>query len=76
MNPFLILCRRNFPALLRQARLEPLTISVDQALEAGGLPGPHRDPFDRMLIAQARLEGIPLISSDPVFTSYSVSIVW
>jgi len=67
---------RNFPALLRQARLEVLTISVDQALEAGGLPGPHRDPFDRMLIAQARLEGIPLISSDPVFKSYSVSIVW
>lgn len=67
---------RNFPALIRQARLEVLTISVEQALEAGGLPGPHRDPFDRMLIAQARLEGISLISSDPVFKRYSVSIVW
>jgi PIN domain nuclease of toxin-antitoxin system len=67
---------RNFSALIRQARLEVLAISVEQALEAGGLPGPHRDPFDRMLIAQARLEGISLISSDPVFKSYSVSIVW
>lgn len=67
---------RDFPALLRKGRLEVLPISVEHALEAGGLPGPHRDPIDRMLIAQARLEDIPLISSDPVFRDFPVSVVW
>ena len=67
---------RDFPALLRKGRLKVLPISVEHALEAGGLPGPYRDPFDRMLIAQARLEDISLISSDPVFRDFPVSVVW
>jgi PIN domain nuclease of toxin-antitoxin system len=67
---------QQFPSLLKKGRMEVLAISVDHALEAGGLPGPHRDPFDRMLIAQACLEDIPLVSSDPIFSSYPVSIIW
>lgn len=66
----------NLPALLLTARMEPLSITVRHALAAGSLPGPHRDPFDRMLIAQSRLENIPVVTSDPVFAGYSVSTIW
>lgn len=67
---------RDFPALLQKGRLEMLAISIEHALEAGSLPGPHRDPFDRMLAAQARLEDIPLVSSDPIFKNYPIKVVW
>lgn len=40
------------------------------------LPTPHKDPFDRLLIAQANSEGATLISADPVFRSYAVPIAW
>lgn len=40
------------------------------------LPYVHRDPFDRLLAAQALSEGLPLISSDPVFGKYGVKVVW
>lgn len=36
----------------------------------------HRDPFDRMMIAQALAEGIPIATSDPVFAAYGVQVVW
>lgn len=40
------------------------------------LPGTHRDPFDRLLIAQALHEGLTIASSDPVFAAYRVPVVW
>jgi PIN domain nuclease of toxin-antitoxin system len=43
---------------------------------AGALPGPHRDPFDRMLIAQALAEGLVLVSNEVVFDSYRVRRLW
>lgn len=64
------------PLYLRKERFEVLPISIDHALKAGLLPGPHRDPFDRMLMAQAELEKIPVITVDPVFTQYGVRVVW
>jgi PIN domain nuclease of toxin-antitoxin system len=67
---------RDFSALLKKGRLEMLAISIEHALEAGSLPGPHRDPFDRMLVAQARLEDIPLVSSDPIFKKYPIKVIW
>lgn len=67
---------RDLPALLRRARLEVLPITLEHALAAGALPGPHRDPFDRMLIAQSRLEKLPLLSSDRVFKQYKVRTLW
>jgi PIN domain nuclease of toxin-antitoxin system len=67
---------RRLPGLLRKARIEPLPISMEHALAAGKLPGPHRDPFDRMLIAQARIERLPVVTLDPVFKSYRVKVVW
>ncbi len=53
-----------------------LPISVDHAQRAGSLPGPHRDPFDRMLIAQSQVEGISLISNEQVFDGYAVQRLW
>jgi len=67
---------RDLSALLRRARIEVLPITLEHALAAGALPGPHRDPFDRMLIAQSRLENLPLLSSDRVFKQYKVRTLW
>ena len=67
---------RNLRGAIQRAGFEPLPISLEHAIEAGRLASPHRDPFDRMLAAQARLERIPLISDDQVFASLSVSTLW
>ena len=53
-----------------------LPISVRHGQVAGGLPGPHRDPFDRMLIAQAMLENLLLVSNERPFDAYGVSRLW
>jgi PIN domain nuclease of toxin-antitoxin system len=53
-----------------------LAISAEHGIRAGLLPGPHKDPFDRMLIAQAQAENIPIISNQTVFESYSVRRLW
>jgi PIN domain nuclease of toxin-antitoxin system len=64
------------PQYLRKARFEILPISLEHALKAGLLPGPHRDPFDRMLMAQSDIEKIPVVTVDPVFTQYGVRVIW
>ena len=53
-----------------------LAISVADAEYAGRLPGPHRDPFDRMLIAQALARELVVISVDAVFDKYGVNRLW
>jgi len=53
-----------------------LTISMRHALHAGALPSHHRDPFDRMLIAQAQVEDLSLISNDSMFDHYGVRRIW
>jgi len=55
---------------------EPLPITLEHARLAGLLPGPHRDPFDRMLAAQAQVEGIALVTADPVFRGLGVRVLW
>lgn len=54
----------------------PLDITVVHAQRAGRLPGDHRDPFDRMLAAQAQLEDLPIVSNDAIFDSYGVNRYW
>ncbi|MBX3628552.1 MAG: type II toxin-antitoxin system VapC family toxin [Nitrosomonas sp.] len=54
----------------------PLDISTDHALRAGSLPGFHRDPFDRMLIAQAQAIHVPLISNEIIFDHYGIQRIW
>ena len=66
----------DFAGWLRHEGFEPLGISLDHAIRAGQLPGPHRDPFDRMLIAQAQSENIPLISSEALFDQYGIRRIW
>jgi PIN domain nuclease of toxin-antitoxin system len=61
---------------LRSQQFTPLDISVDHAQRAGSLPGAHRDPFDRMLIAQAQAENLPVVSNDVVFDTYGVVRIW
>lgn len=53
-----------------------LPIGVQDASLAGRLPGPHRDPFDRMLMAQATTGGLVLVSRDEVFDQYGVNRLW
>ena len=53
-----------------------LVIDHADAERAGRLPGPHRDPFDRMLIAQALARGLPVVSLDEVFDRYGVNRIW
>ena len=53
-----------------------LAITVEAAARAGALPGHHRDPFDRMLIAQALARDLVLISIDPLFDRYGVHRLW
>jgi len=53
-----------------------LAISLRHGEKAGALPGPHRDPFDRMLIAQAMLEDLAIVSNDAAFDAYAVRRLW
>jgi PIN domain nuclease of toxin-antitoxin system len=53
-----------------------LDITILHAQRAGRLPGGHRDPFDRMLIAQAQLEDLTLVSNETAFDKYGVSRLW
>lgn len=53
-----------------------LPIGLRHGQAAGNLPGPHRDPFDRMLIAQAILENLVLVSNEQAFDAYGVGRLW
>ncbi|PYR58374.1 MAG: PIN domain nuclease [Acidobacteria bacterium] len=53
-----------------------MDITILHAQRAGRLPGDHRDPFDRMLIAQAQLEDLPIVSDDDAFDGYGVTRFW
>lgn len=63
-------------ACLAREGFEALAVSVEHGARAGRLPGPHRDPFDRMLIAQAQAEGLLVVTGDAVFERYGVGVVW
>lgn len=55
--------------------LDPLSITIDHAREAGRLPLHHSDPFDRMLVAQARVEGLTLATADMTLARYDVPVL-
>lgn len=61
---------------LAQQRFLPLEITMLHAQRAGSLPGTHRDPFDRVLIAQSQAEDLPIVTNEDVFDSYGVRRVW
>jgi PIN domain nuclease of toxin-antitoxin system len=53
-----------------------LPITLDHTEAQAGMPWHHRDPFDRLIAAQALVEGLPLVSGDPIFDAYSVIRLW
>ena len=57
---------------LDRERFEKLAITHEHAWEAGALPLHHRDPFDRLLVAQARLEGLTIVTRDAALGAYDV----
>lgn len=63
------------PSRLAATGTVPLAIDHRHALRVGQLPPHHRDPFDRILIAQAQVEGIPILTSDPNFARYDVELL-
>lgn len=64
------------PGAIADQDFEELPITVADAARADALPGPHRDPFDRMLIAQALSRDLVLISNDAAFDRYPVRRLW
>jgi PIN domain nuclease of toxin-antitoxin system len=63
-------------SLLLDAGAHPLAVSVDHAAAVEHLPPHHRDPFDRLLVAQAAIEGAALVSRDEALRPYGVTLVW
>ena len=61
---------------INDLRASLLPITVEFAAAQVALPSFHRDPFDRMLAAQASMENVPVVSSDVVFDSYGIARVW
>jgi PIN domain nuclease of toxin-antitoxin system len=53
-----------------------LSINLEHTAAVINLPFHHRDPFDRLLLAQAQVENLPFISSDPAFDAYGVQRIW
>lgn len=64
-----------FPARLRSLAFLPLPILAEHVLAAAALPNHHRDPFDRLLVAQAQLEGLHLVTRDSDIQKYAVTIL-
>jgi len=56
--------------------MKALPLYLHHALRVAELPLHHRDPFDRMLVAQAQMEGLPLMTADPKLAAYDVEIIW
>lgn len=67
---------QDFVGEVRRQGFVPLPISLDHGQRAGNLPGPHRDPFDRMLIAQAQAENLVLVSNEELFDTYGIQRLW
>jgi PIN domain nuclease of toxin-antitoxin system len=63
-------------SLLLDAGVQPLAVSVRHAAAVEHLPPHHRDPFDRMLISQAIVEGGAIVSRDEALRPYEVTLIW
>jgi len=56
--------------------LELVDLELGHLLAYEALPLAHRDPFDRLLVAQARVLGVPIVTADPSFARYEIKVVW
>jgi PIN domain nuclease of toxin-antitoxin system len=66
----------DFVGYLEREGFELMAISAEHAIRAGLLAGSHKDPFDRMLVAQAQAEGLLIVSNELVFDEYGVRRIW
>jgi len=66
---------RNFRRVLDDQPFEVLDITVEHAHAVGDLPAHHRDPFDRMLVAQAKVEGLTLVTRDIHLKKYKIPLI-
>jgi PIN domain nuclease of toxin-antitoxin system len=57
-------------------RLEALAIEIEHAIRVATLPRLHGDPFDRLLVAQAQVERLPIVTNDPQVARYDVEVIW
>jgi PIN domain nuclease of toxin-antitoxin system len=65
-----------FRSKVRDLGFQELAVTVEHGQRAGLLPGSHKDPFDRMLIAQAQAEDLPIVSNEQIFDEYHVRRLW
>ncbi len=66
----------HFAQSLAEQDFKPLAIGIEHGRLGGLLPGAHRDPFDRILAAQALVEDMALVTSDPAFAAFGVKVLW
>jgi PIN domain nuclease of toxin-antitoxin system len=66
----------SLPRRLQREGIDTLPVSLEHALSAASLPGPHRDPWDRIMMAQALAEQCQVVTVDRVFSDYNVPVVW
>lgn len=64
------------PAQRKAHGIEPLPVDEEAALHVAQLPDLHRNPFDRMLVAQATVQGLVLMTPDPAIRQYAVRTLW
>jgi PIN domain nuclease of toxin-antitoxin system len=64
------------PPRIARLGLKTLPIAISHALHVHSLPPVHKDPFDRLLIAQAQLESLPILTSDANIARYDVEVIW
>ena len=64
------------PEQLELNAIEVLPVQIGHALHVYQLPSHHRDPFDHLLIAQAQLEKLPILTADPQISRYPVEVIW
>jgi PIN domain nuclease of toxin-antitoxin system len=67
---------QDFRGYMNRDRFQSLPVSSDHGVRAGQLPGPLRDPFDRMIIAQAEMEKLFIVSNEKIFEQYGAHRIW
>ena len=66
----------DYPAAIHGLRARQLPVTAAHALKAGSYPQPHADAFDRMLAAQAEIEGLTIVSRDTALEQFGVTLLW
>jgi PIN domain nuclease of toxin-antitoxin system len=67
---------QDLPSLLQKQGFQPLAVQLHHDVHAGGYRQAHRDPFDRLLAAQAELEGLHLVSLGPALATFPCRLLW